>query len=604
MTYDQPEAQDSNPSSVYDAACYADLTHHYRALAQRKGSLKGRLSQLIQGGYYPPLSTLSTAAARERLFDMLQSMPDKSTLEESLFRDLYKASRPYHPIVDLLDGHVVECSIGPRRLDDFRLKANWKSDETLIESLIDCIPGAKLAFIQAAEKVGLLGGGLPGWAMRASPWSEFQSVLIPDADGVISHRVTIYSSLQLTTHVGAVDTLFVELQDLDPEDGYTLLLRLASPSENKYCQVQLGSLQKKFNRGIPTLANILLCTRRPAWRCTRGVLMLLLAMESLERKNWKRFMGRGEEAAVKSGAQIVTQFLPIQPFMDRVLDKAAEDVFELRKDAALVKSLRRDIAAKDSQLQQANRQHDCDMASLERNARHRDVAEARVRELETTISLERTAPVASETDTLVLSKAADDLAHSELVVSQLRDVIAAQKNEIAKLQSRVDSISTAGVAAATTAEQWIPETFDDLEAWIAIEMSDGRMVIHPRAIAAALESNFREPAVVYRALLALRDIYWPMKFGSGHVDYKAWRDALNMLRLDCSKTGNAAFRSQTAPFYRVELDGAPYTLDMHLKGNSAFDPRFALRIYFAVDVARKRIVVGAFPMHLPNRISN
>lgn len=171
----------------------------------------------------------------------------------------------------------------------------------------------------------------------------------------------------------------------------------------------------------------------------------------------------------------------------------------------------------------------------------------------------------------------------------------------ARLQQLQDALQAGGGTPAPEPDG-DPESLAELGDWLPC--LDGRVVVHPKALAAAAESNYTNPGKVYSAPRALAEVYWPMLYERGGPTQKQWLDRCSELGLDSSLVGAAATHPLTADAYTVQIDGRKLVMDMHLRGNSSFDPRFGLRIYFTRNDDARQIVVGHLPSHLPNRESN
>ncbi len=149
-----------------------------------------------------------------------------------------------------------------------------------------------------------------------------------------------------------------------------------------------------------------------------------------------------------------------------------------------------------------------------------------------------------------------------------------------------------------------PKSFDDLSRFAAEHLGD-RVIISRRAQRAAANSNFRNVQLAYRVLKMLVDDYLPMR--DGEEGAKERFDATcQVLKVSVGPTGMALLSHRTSETYRINHMGKRYPLDLHVQGNSSFDPRDGFRLYFHVieDEGEERsIVVGHFPEHLPNSLT-
>jgi len=148
----------------------------------------------------------------------------------------------------------------------------------------------------------------------------------------------------------------------------------------------------------------------------------------------------------------------------------------------------------------------------------------------------------------------------------------------------------------------IPESFDQLEAWSALYLSE-TIELLPRALNAAKKSIFDNPPLAYQALLLLHEAYVPMRRSSSQVTKERWDSGLRQLGLEHSPTHSSTRAGENASDYFVTYKGRRREIDMHLKGSSSRDPRYCFRLYFFWDDENRRVVVASLPSHLDTRIS-
>ncbi|MDO8279353.1 MAG: hypothetical protein Q7T63_14645 [Burkholderiaceae bacterium] len=134
----------------------------------------------------------------------------------------------------------------------------------------------------------------------------------------------------------------------------------------------------------------------------------------------------------------------------------------------------------------------------------------------------------------------------------------------------------------------------ELDEWSAI--NSDRIVILPRAIAAAKRSEFVKPELVYAGLELLASTYRAVKKGEmdRHI-LKAEVDALGFLiggSVDPSVAG------ELGDEYFVRWRGRRRFLDQHMGKGSARDVRHTMRIYWTWDEDDEVCVVGWLPSHL------
>ena len=114
-------------------------------------------------------------------------------------------------------------------------------------------------------------------------------------------------------------------------------------------------------------------------------------------------------------------------------------------------------------------------------------------------------------------------------------------------------------------------------------------------------SQFQKPNEVFEALAWLATVYHERRTSPGtRPDFDL------LLRESCSgwsfKTGQTEVTTeQFDEWYSTTVDGKPYELGPHLgKGNSR-DPKSTIRIAFAWDDERRRVIVGYIGRHQRNR---
>jgi len=302
-------------------------------------------------------------------------------------------------------------------------------------------------------------------------------------------------------------------------------------------------------------------------------------------------------------------------FSPRFPDYTSGDmIFGLLRECRRIEQFANDLRVENDRLKKELRKTQVATSRLEQE---RDVLRANVERKSREIAdLRRKLKEAGE---VVVRPAPEDIAQAEVAAlneeiaslkfqnQQSRELADVMRREIYDLEQRLNLMlrrSDAEMEAAESASLLVPASFSEAEEWAERYLS-GRVVLHPRAIKELQASNYHNPARVYEALWAMAHLYWPLLYQRDAADPAAWEQRLDALGLECSPVGTAATARQTANFYALQLeDGRRVVMDMHLKGNSSFDPRFALRIYFCRDDQGKRIVVGHLPMHLPNRLSN
>ncbi len=150
----------------------------------------------------------------------------------------------------------------------------------------------------------------------------------------------------------------------------------------------------------------------------------------------------------------------------------------------------------------------------------------------------------------------------------------------------------------------IPVTLDDLPEWVN-EYLVGRVVLHPRAFQGIKKSDYKNPPLVYKALLLLANQYRDMKLGLvSQEDYVKSRDALQ-LRDGGSIDEDHAGEYDSAYYVQYPIGtSANRFLEYHLRcGGNTRDPERCLAIYFFWDDESRQVVIGWLPSHLENKMT-
>lgn len=187
-------------------------------------------------------------------------------------------------------------------------------------------------------------------------------------------------------------------------------------------------------------------------------------------------------------------------------------------------------------------------------------------------------------------------AERQQAVSELRQI----KAGYMALQARLDSLLAEQPASTGTTA---PGSLDDIEAWARTHLS-GQVELHPRAIKAVRDSDFQDVALVFNALIMMRDLYVPMRRIGGIERKNAFEQRLAELGLEntpCFAQDNKAKNFGGAYFVRYQ--DSTRELEWHLKGSNSRDGRLAFRLYYFWDAETARVVVGYLPGHLKNDIS-
>lgn len=168
------------------------------------------------------------------------------------------------------------------------------------------------------------------------------------------------------------------------------------------------------------------------------------------------------------------------------------------------------------------------------------------------------------------------------------------RERIRALEARLSKVGGA------SKEPSIPENLDGFETW-CLENLPGSVEIHNRALQGIKKSVFGEPALIYRALLLLRDRYVPMRVEGGKDLVDAYKRGCETLKLEESFVGEALKTHRDR--YTVNYRGTPRLLEHHLKRGNAHDERHCFRLYFFWDEETQCVVVGWLPSHLDSGLT-
>lgn len=159
-------------------------------------------------------------------------------------------------------------------------------------------------------------------------------------------------------------------------------------------------------------------------------------------------------------------------------------------------------------------------------------------------------------------------------------------------------VSDRGQATAE-AEPPLEWALSDMGEWAALHSE--RIIILPRAIAAAKRSHFEDPALVYRCLELLANEYTRMKRGEG--DRHSFKAEADKLGLAYGGSVEPSVAGESGEQYFVRWRGRRRFLDQHVTKGSSRDPRFSMRIYHTWDDELQQVVVGWLPSHLSTSTS-
>jgi len=197
--------------------------------------------------------------------------------------------------------------------------------------------------------------------------------------------------------------------------------------------------------------------------------------------------------------------------------------------------------------------------------------------------------------------------HSGLLIEAEQERDEAQRRaeeargEVYRLNQRIRTLEVQFKGKACGAvEPQLPCDLDNLKDWADKHLA-GSVVLANRALRGAKESDYEEPALVYRALLLLRDHYVPMRRDSGEELAKAYTDALASCGLEEAGSISATRRGEQGDEYMVQHNGRKRELDRHFKKGNSRESRHCFRLYFFWDDEDEQVVVGWLTSHLDTR---
>lgn len=175
------------------------------------------------------------------------------------------------------------------------------------------------------------------------------------------------------------------------------------------------------------------------------------------------------------------------------------------------------------------------------------------------------------------------------------------RGEVYRLNQRIrtleDQVKAKGDAAIVPP---LPDSIGDLKDWADKHLA-GSVVMANRALRGAKESEYEDPALVYHALLLLRDYYVPMRRDGGDELAKAYAESLASHSLEEAGSITAARRGEQGDEYIILHNGKKRELDRHLKKGNSRDSRHCFRLYFFWDDEDEQVVVGWLTSHLDTR---
>jgi hypothetical protein len=175
------------------------------------------------------------------------------------------------------------------------------------------------------------------------------------------------------------------------------------------------------------------------------------------------------------------------------------------------------------------------------------------------------------------------------------------RSEVYRLNQRIRMLETQISARADSgSDVALPADLHDLKDWADRQLA-GSVVLTNRALRGANGSQYEEPALVYRALLLLRDRYVPMRREGGDVRRQKYEAELSAIGLSEEGSITRTRLGEQGEEYLVQYNGKKRELDRHLRKGNARDPRHCFRLYFFWDEEDEQVVVGWLTSHLDTR---
>lgn len=187
-------------------------------------------------------------------------------------------------------------------------------------------------------------------------------------------------------------------------------------------------------------------------------------------------------------------------------------------------------------------------------------------------------------------------------VRQERDELREQADKLKSanhhLRSRIGQPVEESLAVA---EPQFPDDWDDLEEWCERNV-EPFVHVSSKAVKAARDSAYENISFAYQVLYFLAKFYAPYRRNELSVDvFEQERSKLNII---VNPVGRGAEEKRTKHLYSTMFQGKPLSLDMHVKGSDDKNPKYGFRVYFHWHEEEQCVVVGSFPTHLRNSLTN
>lgn len=166
------------------------------------------------------------------------------------------------------------------------------------------------------------------------------------------------------------------------------------------------------------------------------------------------------------------------------------------------------------------------------------------------------------------------------------------------LRTRINQPAVENLAVV---EPEFPQDWDDLEEWCE-ENVEPLVRVSSKAVKAARESVYENIPFAYQVLYFMAKVYAPYRRQELSLD--VFEEEKNKLNILVNPVGRAAEEKRTKHLYSAMFEGKPLSLDMHVKGSADRSPKFGFRLYFHWHEQEQCVVVGSFPTHLRNSLTN
>lgn len=211
-----------------------------------------------------------------------------------------------------------------------------------------------------------------------------------------------------------------------------------------------------------------------------------------------------------------------------------------------------------------------------------------------------------ESEVASLRKAVEDeremgaelLRHAEAEREAALAEVRRLESEAIHLRARLRAMSAAAPQPAAS----IPTTVDGFQEWCETNLS-GSVDVLSRAMQGVKKSIYKDPSLIYKALIMIRDFYVPMRRDGRPEQKEAFRAECGRLGLAYEPTGDRSRAGEHREQYFVKYRGEHQYLAFHFKKGNAMDQRHCFRVYLFWDTETEQAVVGWLPSHLENRLT-